>query len=198
MVTESKSASWSSIGLTEAPAAGGDAANLDWFELEEEALIDEPGVLAQPVRGYLVTPQLDLDLVTAPEPPLRDHRREQRTADPSASVRLRDVQLADPALEGRVVEAPPEPKVDDPGSLAIDHCEQRQSIHVTDQRREGCARGGVVAPRRNCAVGADERQDRACVLTTCRPDLDAFGSWNRQPSHGPIWIPEVHWAISVR
>ena len=81
-------------------------------------------------RGGAVVRDLQLDLVPAAQPPLGDRRVEERAADAPAAEALAHEQVAHPALERRVVQAPPEPMDDQAGRIAIGEGEERRRVDV--------------------------------------------------------------------
>ena len=142
-------------------------------------------------------PTSSIDLVAAPQPPLGDGGAEQRPADSPSAESLAHEQVADPALEGGVVQAPPEAEGDEPGRLAVGDRKERRGVDVVDERVEsGAKRLGVAVGQAVQLAGQGKRVIE--VVAAERPELDAGRTRHGEPADRAVGVAEVHRPLEVR
>ena len=187
----SKSASSSTIRRTSTPAAGSIDRVRDRGDLEVLALVHEARRLVQSARRRALVADLEHDLVAAAQPPLGDRGGEQRAPDAPAAERVAHEQVADPALEGGVVQAASEAEADEPGRLVVGNRQERRGVGVVDER---LVRRPVRAPGRCRAAvelaGQCERIGE--VLAAERSKLDAGRARDGQAADRAIRVAERH------
>jgi hypothetical protein len=119
--------------------------------------------------------------------PLGDHRRDERSTDPTAPERLAHHEVADPALEGGVVQPPPEAEDDEASRPAIGEREEGRGVHVVDQRLEGGPmRLGVGLGQR--VQLAHQRERIGEVVPGDRADVHALGTRDRETADRTVRI----------
>ena len=173
------------------PGAPRDLARPDRSDLEVLALVDEPGRLVQPPRDRAVVRDLKLDLVPATQPPLGDRRVEERAADAAAAEALAHEQVAHPALERRVVQAPPEPMDDQPGRRAIGEGQEWRCVDVAHERLvSGAKRLGSGAASSTYSSRASARRIGEVVAAE-RAKVDAVRARDGEPADRTVRVPEM-------
>ena len=170
------------------PGAACDLARPDRSDLEVLALVDEAGRLVEP-RAQRCGRSATSSSTWCPPRSRHSAIAASRSdaADAAPAEALADEQVADPALEGRVIQAPPEPMDDEAGRSAVGEGQERRRVDVADERLvRGAKRLGVGIGVERVQL-ARERERIGEVVAAERAQVDArpgAGRRGRRPG-GP-------------
>ena len=177
----------------------GDLARADRADLEVLALVHEPGRLVERAGGGAVVADLQLDLVASAQPPLGDGGVQQQGADASPAEALADEEVAHPALEGGVVQAPSEPMDDEAGRRpAVGEREERRGVDVADEGLERRAMRLRVGIGVEAVELACERERIGEVVTAEGPEVHAVRPRDREAADRAVGVAEGHARVSRR